>query len=112
MHIQRIRLIALLTLIMMMVSFQGNTQETHSIIVTITVSVSDRVSSQILTIDSEGNASTIPLKALDVKNYDENLKLNNILIQKEINKWLSKGYKISSTVNMDSGGVMLIFTND
>lgn len=96
----------------MMVSYQGKAQEAHSVIVTITTSVSDRVSSQILTIDSEGNASTIPLKAFDVKNYDENLKLNTILIQKEINKWLFKGYKISSTINMDSGGVMLIFTND
>lgn len=108
---KKISLIALLTLMMFVVSFQGKAQEASSVIIRITTSSSDRITSQILTVDPEGNTSTVPLKITDIKNYNEHLKQNTILIQKEINNWLSKGYRMVSTTSEDIN-TMLILTKD
>ncbi|WP_417266086.1 hypothetical protein [Brumimicrobium sp.] len=109
---KKISLIALLTLMMFVVSFQGKAQEASSVIIRITTSSSDRITSQILTVDPEGNTSTVPLKITDIKNYNEHLKQNTILIQKEINNWLSKGYKIVSSVSEMDRKIMIILTKE
>ena len=107
---KKVSLIALLAL--MMISFQGIAQEGSSVIIRITTSVSDRISSEILTVDSEGNTYKTPLKTTEVNNYNIHQEYNTILIQKELNKWLSQGYKIVSTVSEKERETMIILTRE
>jgi|SRR5690554_6665602 len=110
---KKIRLIALLILMMVMVSFQGLSQENSCVLIRISPSSTDKSPSQMLTIDEEGNITTTELKNEGfVNTYHDNIAYNTILIQKELNKWLSKGYKIVSSVSEMDRKIMIILTKE
>ncbi len=100
-----INLIALFTLIMTMISFQGITQDKEPETVIIRVcEFSINVKSQILVIEPDGNVTKLLLEKVTSNNYEESMVNNAIVLQKEINKWRKQGFIISGmTSNMESG---------
>jgi|SRR5690554_2485473 len=89
---KKIRLITLLTLMMVVVSFQGLTQENSTKMVIIRVVEGHGIKTGFVTIDSDGKTSKTALE----KGHDVDITAKNgLLIQQELEKWKREGYKIT-----------------
>ena len=89
---KKISLIALLTLMMSMLSFQVLTQENPTKMVIIRVVEGHGIKTGFVTIDSDGKTSKTALQ----KGHDVDITAKNgLLIQQELEKWKREGYKIT-----------------
>jgi|SRR5690554_1285524 len=106
---KKISLIALLTLFMMVVSFQGKAQEMKSETVIIRAFESWKKSSKMVVTSPDGTTNSYELTNVDGFSFEGN-ESNSLIIQSEINKWKSKGFSIdglSSQSNV-AGAMMTI----
>ena len=92
---KKVSLIALLTLLMTMVSFQGKTQEVSTVIVSGYV------------IGSVYIETIKPDYTVEIKEYDRKEEKNLLVeIKKELDFWINEGYVIDQTTSNGSQGVL------
>jgi hypothetical protein len=106
----KISLIALLTMIMTLVSIQVNAQENKSEIVIIRLMEATLTSNGIMVVTHSGKMmKTEQLPAINPKNFYKSGDENAIVLETEINKWKESGFS-NITLSSSSTDTHLITT--
>jgi hypothetical protein len=104
---KKISLIALLTLMMTVVSFQGKAQDKEPQTVIIRAFESFREGSKMVTTSPDGATKSIELTNVDIVSFEGN-ESNSVIIQSEINYWRSQGYSIDGLSHSIATGIITI----
>lgn len=108
---KKIRLVILLTLMMVVVSFQGNTQEGES--GTVIIRLVENYTTKdggVMAITHAGKTDVITnLQNLNPKNIQQSGDENAVILEQEINKWKKQGFQVTE-LSTSSGTAYVITT--